>query len=108
MDEERLIPRPKQIYGSFYIRMGAVCKRKTYLIYIRNYKKAAHFSVFGIGSMIYSGIEIGIFFEVGFHLEECKDMIVLVRPFLQMVFVFVQMYFIFLNHKVLTKNCHKS
>ena len=25
-DEERLIPRPKQIYGSFYIRMGAVCE----------------------------------------------------------------------------------
>ncbi len=50
--------------------------------------------------MIYSGIEIGIFFEVGFHLEECKDIMVLIRPFLQMVFVFVQMYFIFLNHKV--------
>jgi len=23
-EEEKLIPRPKQIYGSFYIRMGAV------------------------------------------------------------------------------------
>ncbi len=27
MDEERLIPRPRQIYGSFYIRMGAVRKK---------------------------------------------------------------------------------
>ena len=26
VDWERLLPRPKQIYGSFYIRMGAVCK----------------------------------------------------------------------------------
>jgi len=25
--------------------------------------------VFGIGSMIYSGIEIGIFFEVGFKIK---------------------------------------
>ena len=25
-DEERLVPRPKQIYGSFYIRMGSVCE----------------------------------------------------------------------------------
>ncbi len=56
--------------------------------------------------MIYSGIEIGIFFEVGFHIEECKDGLVLIRPFLQMVFVFVQMYFIFLNHKVMNEHPH--
>ncbi len=53
--------------------------------------------------MIYSGIEVGAFFEVGLGIKTgCRDFVILVRPFLQVTFVFVQMYFIFLNHKVST------
>ena len=63
-------------------------------------------SVFGIGSMIYSGIEVGMFFEqnVGEH-SDCNNLFSLLRPVLQMLFVFVQMYFIFLNQKM---NIYKS
>ena len=52
--------------------------------------------------MIYSGIEIGLFFEtsLGSSLESCKNLTATFRPFLQITFVFVQMYFIFLNQKV--------
>ena len=59
------------------------------------------FPVFGIGSMIYSGIEIGMFFELNMDEEaDCKNLFSILRPILQMTFVFVQMYFIFLNQKV--------
>ena len=63
-------------------------------------------SVFGVGSMIYSGIEIGMFFEMRMDDDApCKNYFSLVRPILQMVYVFVQMYFVFLNQKV---NIHFS
>ena len=51
--------------------------------------------------MIYSGIEIGMFFEMRMDDDApCKNYFSLVRPILQMVYVFVQMYFVFLNQKV--------
>ena len=51
--------------------------------------------------MIYSGIEIGMFFELNLDDEsDCKNLFSVLRPVLQMPFVFVQMYFIFLNQKV--------
>jgi hypothetical protein len=57
--------------------------------------------VFGIGSMIYSGIEIGMFFELTMDSSaNCKNLFSVIRPILQMSFVFVQMYFIFLNQKM--------
>ncbi len=57
--------------------------------------------MFGIGSMIYSGIEIGMFFELNLDEEsDCRNLFSVLRPILQMAFVFVQMYFIFLNQKV--------
>jgi hypothetical protein len=60
-------------------------------------------SVFGVGSLIHSGLELGAFVEV-FTLQSdermCNNMDVVIRPFLQMTFVFVQTYFIFLNQKV--------
>ena len=62
-------------------------------------------SVFGVGTMIYSAIEIGLFFETSYGQieDECRNYFATLRPFLQTVFVFVQMYFIFLNLKVLYK-----
>ena len=32
-DDERLIPRPKQVYGSFYVRMGAVRESRFFKIF---------------------------------------------------------------------------
>ena len=59
------------------------------------------FSVFGIGSMIYSGIEIGMFFELTMDKNSnCSNLFSVIRPILQMIFVFVQMYFVFLNQKM--------
>jgi len=75
------LPRPRVHYGSFYLRLGCV--------------------LFGIGSMIYSGIEIGMFIEL--NLDEdanCNSLLSVIRPTLQTTFVFVQMYFIFLNQKM--------
>ena len=57
--------------------------------------------------MIYSGIEIGMFFELRLDDNEpCRNYFSLVRPILQMVYVFVQMYFVFLNQKVGLKIFH--
>ncbi len=51
--------------------------------------------------MIYSGIEIGMFFELNLDKSnDCKNLFSVIRPILQMTFVFVQMYFIFLNQKM--------
>ena len=51
--------------------------------------------------MIYCGIEIGSFFELRLvKNNDCRPVVVIIRPFLKMTFVFVQMYFIFLNQKV--------
>ena len=75
------IPRPRALYGSFYLRVGCV--------------------IFGIGSMIYSGIEMGMVMEVFFETSSCQnDVFSIIRPLLQLTYVFVQMYFVFLNQKV--------
>lgn len=43
--------------------------------------------MFGIGSMIYSGIEIGMFFELSIDAEsKCKNLFAIVRPVLQVSF----------------------
>ncbi|KAL1116295.1 hypothetical protein AAG570_005790 [Ranatra chinensis] len=65
-----------QHYGSFYLRMGAVA--------------------FGIGSMIYSGLEFGQYFEVEANTK-CHNYLLALTPATRMAFTFIQMYFIFLN-----------
>ena len=51
--------------------------------------------------MIYSGIEIGMFFELNMEKSSnCNNLFSVIRPLMQMTFVFVQMYFIFLNQKM--------
>ena len=67
------------------------------------------FSVFGIGSLIHTGIEIGGIFEIENNSENllsCGATLNAARPFLQLVFIFSQMYFIFLNQdqKVILKD----
>ncbi|GAB6026242.1 hypothetical protein CHUAL_012451 [Chamberlinius hualienensis] len=67
--------------GSFYLRVGAIA--------------------FGIGSMIYSGLEFVQFFEFDPN-SSCYNVIYGVAPIAQLIFTFAQLYFIFLNSKMRT------
>ncbi|UYV60265.1 Otopetrin [Cordylochernes scorpioides] len=72
--------------GSFYLRLGAVA--------------------FGIGSMIYSGLEFGQFFELEAD-SHCYNILYGLTPSSRMLFTFIQLYFIFLNTRV-TINRHTA
>lgn len=67
-------------FGSFYLRLGAVA--------------------FGLGSMVYSGLEFGQFFELD-EKEQCYSFLYGFTPTSHMVFTFFQLYFIFMNSKSL-------
>ncbi|CAH1957223.1 unnamed protein product [Acanthoscelides obtectus] len=73
-------------YGSFYLRMGAVA--------------------FGIGSMIYSGLEFGQYFELELNTK-CHNVLLALTPATRMAFIFIQMYFIFLNNEQMRVYKHK-
>jgi hypothetical protein len=49
--------------------------------------------------MIYTGLEIGSFFEIPFD-SPCHQILRGVNPLLQMIFTFMQMYFVFMNSRV--------
>lgn len=66
-------------HGSMYLKMGAV--------------------LFGVGSMIYSGLEVGQYFELKVD-DHCADILLAISPAARMLFTFIQMYFIFLNSRV--------
>ncbi|KAK4311568.1 hypothetical protein Pmani_016930 [Petrolisthes manimaculis] len=66
-------------HGSMYLKMGAV--------------------LFGTGSMIYSGLEVGQYYEVQSRDESCTDTLLFISPAARMLFTFIQMYFIFLNSR---------
>lgn len=57
------------------------------------------FSAFGLGTMIYTGLEFGAFFEIPFN-SPCHQILRGVNPLLQMIFTFMQMYFILMNARV--------
>ncbi|KAF4523612.1 hypothetical protein B566_EDAN014586 [Ephemera danica] len=71
-------PAHQTRYGSFYLRMGAVA--------------------FGIGSMIYSGLEFGQYFELKPNTK-CHNVLVAVTPATRMAFIIVQMQFIFMKNR---------
>lgn len=56
-------------------------------------------SAFGIGSMIYSGLEFGQYFELE-RDTKCHNVLLALTPATRMAFIFIQMYFIFLNNEV--------
>lgn len=56
-------------------------------------------TAFGLGTMIYTGLEFGSFFEIPFT-SPCHQILRGVNPLLQMIFTFMQMYFIFMNARV--------
>uniref|UniRef100_A0A182MZX6 Otopetrin n=1 Tax=Anopheles dirus TaxID=7168 RepID=A0A182MZX6_9DIPT len=70
-------------HGSFFLRVGAIA--------------------FGLGTMIYTGLEFGSFFEIPFT-SPCHQILRGVNPLLQMIFTFMQMYFIFMNARL---NIHR-
>lgn len=82
----QLIEPKQQSYGSFYLRMGAVA--------------------FGIGSMIYSGLEFGQYFELE-RDTKCRNIFLALTPATRMAFIFIQMYFIFLNDEQMRVYKHK-
>jgi hypothetical protein len=60
-------------------------------------------AAFGIGSMIYSGLEFGQYFEVE-RDTKCHNVLLALTPATRMAFTFIQMYFIFLNNEVITES----
>lgn len=58
-----------------------------------------NFLAFGIGSMIYSGLEFGQYFELE-RDTKCHNVLLALTPATRMAFIFIQMYFIFLNNEV--------
>ncbi|XP_076375678.1 proton channel otopetrin-like a isoform X6 [Megalopta genalis] len=72
-----------QSHGSFFLRIGAIA--------------------FGLGTMVYNGLEFGTFFEVP-PTSPCYQILQGVNPLLQMIFTFMQMYFIFMNSRL---NIHR-
>jgi hypothetical protein len=73
-------------YGSFYLRVGAIA--------------------FGIGSMVYSGLEFGQYFELK-EDDKCQNILIAFNPAARMLLTIVQMQFIFLNTKELNMTRHK-
>ncbi|XP_037087635.1 proton channel OtopLc-like [Pollicipes pollicipes] len=70
-------------HGGFFLRIGAIA--------------------FGLGTMVYNGLELGSFFEIP-RSSDCWQMMLAVNPCLQALFTFMQMYFIFMKSRL---NIHK-
>lgn len=81
-----------------------ILTRNIFLLQIS--KKLIHFiPAFGLGTMIWTGLEIGTFFEIPLT-SPCHQILRGVNPLLQMIFTFMQMYFIFMNSRVIL-NIHR-
>ncbi|XP_037934879.1 proton channel OtopLc isoform X2 [Teleopsis dalmanni] len=73
-------------FGSFYLRVGAIA--------------------FAIGTMVYSGLEFGQFFELNGQ-PGCRNIFVAITPICRMVLCIAQVQFIFLNTTYLDMARHK-
>lgn len=101
---KELDPTKSANHGSFYLRIGAVGNEKKLLFCIcyaieTSYCLLLLIQVFGVGSMIYSGLEFGQYFEMS-STPICNGVMLAVTPAARMIFTFFQMYFVFLNAKV--------
>lgn len=86
-DEEKANGTVKtQVIGSFYLRVGAIA--------------------FGIGSMVYSGLEFGQYFELKGE-KNCRNFLIALTPASRMLLSLVQMQFIFINTKEFQMERHK-
>lgn len=73
-------------FGSFYLRVGAIA--------------------FAIGTMVYSGLEFGLYFEMNGQ-PGCSNYMSALTPILRMILCIIQMQFIFLNTTELDMARHK-
>ncbi|XP_055685219.1 proton channel OtopLc isoform X3 [Lutzomyia longipalpis] len=73
-------------FGSFYLRVGAIA--------------------FAIGTMVYSGLEFGQYFELN-GSPGCSNIFMALTPIARMVLCIIQMKFIFLNTTELDMARHK-
>ncbi|KAI8116697.1 hypothetical protein FF38_05371 [Lucilia cuprina] len=73
-------------FGSFYLRVGAIA--------------------FAIGTMVYSGLEFGQFFELSGQAG-CRDVFIAITPICRMILCIAQVQFIFLNTTYLDMARHK-
>ncbi|XP_062580213.1 proton channel OtopLc-like [Saccostrea cucullata] len=67
--------------GSFPLRVGAI--------------------VFGVASMIHSGLNLAYFFQLHDGNSVCHHPVQAIKPFMHMTFTFLQLYFIFLHSKLI-------
>lgn len=90
-------------HGSFFLRIGAIgkssFKNDILLWFFLYFLISCLSSAFGLGTMIYNGLEFGTFFELPLD-SPCYLILKGINPVLQMVFTFMQMYFIFMNSRV--------
>lgn len=80
MKRKEKISETEKSHGSIFLRIGAVA--------------------FGLGTMIYNGLELGSFFETP-RASACYSILYGVNPVLQATFTFAQMYFIFTYSKLM-------
>ncbi|XP_012162834.1 otopetrin-2 isoform X2 [Ceratitis capitata] len=73
-------------FGSFYLRVGAIA--------------------FAIGTMVYSGLEFGQYFELN-GKSGCGDVFIAITPICRMILAIVQIQFIFLNTTYMDMARHK-
>lgn len=73
-------------YGSFYLRVGSIA--------------------FGIGSMVYSGLAFGQYFELKAD-DKCQNIFIALNPAFRILLIIMQMQLIFLNTKELNMMQHK-
>ncbi|XP_036221712.2 proton channel OtopLc isoform X2 [Bactrocera oleae] len=73
-------------FGSFYLRVGAIA--------------------FAIGTMVYSGLEFGQYFELN-GKAGCGDVFIAITPICRMLLAIVQIQFIFLNTTYMDMARHK-
>lgn len=62
------------------------------------------FPAFGIGSMVYSGLELGEYFEM---TEKCRNVLSVITPALRMALTLAQMQFMFLTNKDIESGSYK-
>ncbi|XP_035431748.2 proton channel OtopLc isoform X2 [Spodoptera frugiperda] len=75
-EKPKIIKENISRYGSFYLRLGGIA--------------------FGIGSMVYSGLELGEYFEM---TDKCRSILSVITPALRMALTLAQMQFMFLTNK---------
>ena len=89
--------RPLFYYLCYIFPLTSVCS---------NFKFSPYVAAFGLGSMVYNGMELGSFFEIPWN-SPCYQVLRGINPILQMIFTFSQLYFVFMNARVRRKeNSH--